>query len=145
MTSVDFNMTQMKPNFTQPNNKLLNKRSTQAINSKGKFYTKPIFAYKMPVQADHTTQVAPNDGAVASTSMTNVAEGATAGETASTTKPNVITATQRRFPLRDTHTVHIKRRLDANPSLAAIALTKEDSIGGSKKNILASRMQRDGS
>ena len=57
-----------------------------------------------------------------------------------------IRAMQGRFPTRSTHNVHVKRRLEANPSLAG---AKADSLatgGGSKGNLLgASRLKGRGS
>ena len=44
---------------------------------------------------------------------------------------NPLAATQRRFPLREAHTVHIRRRLEANPYLTKKALQESESaIGG---------------
>lgn len=72
---------------------------------------KPIQSYNVPISTSYGQQTQ-------KTIMSPVAATVTQEETLGAEK---ISATQRRFPKRDTHTVHIKRKLDANPSLAAIA------------------------
>lgn len=67
-------------------------------STKKNFYTKPILSYTMPITADRTTRNSPDEKQVKEMA-------------------NPLAATQKRFPLREAHTVHIRRRLEANPYL----------------------------
>ena len=43
---------------------------------------------------------------------------------------NPLAATQKRFPLRETHTVHIRRRLEANPYLISKQQQESEAMIG---------------
>lgn len=79
------------------------------------YIAQPIQSYRVPISGSnaaaqprnyHTTQATPVNASIGQQEAQEAEKMA---------------ATQRRFPMRETYTVHVKRKLDANPSLAAIA------------------------